>query len=102
MKKKNGFKSVQGVPSIEDWYWGLQYIQTQIEKEKQNNEIDLPGTKVLTKNVTTSSTGEIILNTKEGNKSVLPESQNPVVTPLLLLLLSLLLLLWSNPDLIII
>ena len=59
------------------------YIQTQIEEEKQNNEIDPTGTKVLEKNVNTPNTGEIIPNTKENNQSVLPESQNPVVTPVL-------------------
>ena len=35
------------------------------------------------KNVTTPNTGEIVSNTKENNQSVLPEPQNPVVTPVL-------------------
>ena len=35
------------------------------------------------KNVTTPNTGEILPNTKENNQSVQPESQNPVVTPVL-------------------
>ena len=59
------------------------YIQTQIEKEKQKNEIDPTGTKVVEKNVTTPNTGEIISNTKENNQSELPEPQNPSVTSLL-------------------